>query len=136
MVIDFGTLYDFPRDLNRFFEEMMQPISISQRRTSYPPVNVSEDANALYIHACVPGIAMDELDITVTENDLVIKGVRKADEGRYYRQERGLGAFQRIFNITTNIDRDNVKATLKNGILEIVLPKAEAVKPRKISISA
>ncbi|GAB6175339.1 Hsp20/alpha crystallin family protein [Desulfobaculum senezii] len=136
MVIDFGTFYDFPRELNRFFEEVMQPVSISQRRVSYPQVNVSEDDDALYIEARVPGVAEEDIELTVTENDIVLKGMRKADDGKYYRQERGTGAFQRIFNIATNIDRDNVTATLKDGILEIVLPKAEAVKPRKISISA
>lgn len=136
MVIDFGSFYDFPRDLNRFFEEVMQPVSISQRRMSYPQVNVYEDDNAIYLDARVPGVAMEDLDLTITENDIVIKGVRKADEGKYYRQERATGAFQRIFNVSTHIDREKVTATLKNGILEITLPKAEAVKPRKISISA
>ena len=79
---------------------------------------------------------IDDLEITLTEGSLVIKGNRKADNGSYYRQERPVGVFQRIINLNVPIDADKVKARMKNGLLEIVLPKADEAKPKKISIEA
>ncbi|SKA62790.1 Hsp20/alpha crystallin family protein [Desulfobaculum bizertense] len=136
MVIDFGSFYDFPHDIDALFQEMMRPNSFSRSRASYPQVNISEDSDALYIDARMPGVKLEDIDLEVTENDLVLKGERKAEEAKYYRQERGSGQFQRVFHLSSRVDHDGVKATLRNGILEIVLPKAEAVKPRKIAISA
>jgi HSP20 family protein len=136
MVIDFSAFYDLPRQIDRFFDEFWKPNVISQRRASYPPVNITEDQTNIYVDAEIPGMDIDDLEIILTEGSLVIKGNRKADNGNYYRQERPVGVFQRIINLNVPIDADKVKAKMKNGLLEIVLPKTDEAKPKKISIEA
>jgi HSP20 family protein len=136
MVIDFSAFYDLPRQIDRFFDEFWKPNVISQRRASYPPVNITEDQTNIYVDAEIPGMDIDDLEITLTEGSLVIKGNRKADNGSYYRQEIPTGVFQRIINLNVPIDADKVKAKMKNGLLEIVLPKANEEKLKKISIES
>ena len=62
-------------------------------------------------------------------------GERKPEQGKYYRQERPMGAFQRVITLNVPIDRDAVVASLADGVLRITLPKAEEMKPRKIAIN-
>ena len=134
MVIDFSSLYDFPRQFDRVMEEFQRPYSISQRRMAYPPLNIAQDEENIYVSAEIPGVAMDDLELTITDKSLVIKGERQGEQGKFYRQERPVGAFQRVVTLGIPVARDAVKATLTDGILEVTLPKAEEVKPKKISI--
>lgn len=134
MVTELSPFFNFGRDLDRMLDGFGLPLSYSRRRTSYPPLNISEDDENLYIHCEVPGVRLEDMEITLVDSSLSIKGERKPGEGKYYRQERPAGIFQRVVNINSPVDRENVKATLKNGILEIVLPKSEETKPRKIEI--
>lgn len=134
MVIDVATLYDFPRNIEKYFD-MWGPSFISQRRMAYPPLNISEDEHNLYVRAEIPGLGIEDLDLTMTESSLVIKGERKVEQGKYFRQERPTGVFQRIVTINAPVDREKIKATMKDGLLQIVLPKAEEFKPKKISIA-
>ncbi|WP_320171420.1 Hsp20/alpha crystallin family protein [Maridesulfovibrio sp.] len=135
MVIDFGSFYNFPYEFDKIFNDVLNPHHYRRRRASYPPLNITEDENNIYVHAEVPGVAIEDVEITVTAKDLVIKGERKLPEGRYFRQERPSGVFQRIVSINTNIDTDNVSASMKDGILNIALPKATASAPRKVDIA-
>lgn len=134
MVIDFSSFYDVPRQFDRLLEEISRPYSISQRRMAYPPLNIREDADNIYVSAEIPGVAMNDLELTITDKSLVIRGERTGAQGVYYRQERPVGAFQRIVSLGVPVTREAVKASLADGILEVVLPKAEEVKPKKISI--
>lgn len=136
MVIDFNSFYDLPRELNRIFDEAMLPLKFSQRRISYPLVNLCEDDANYYVDINVPGVEKDSIDLTLTDKSLVIKGERKVEEGKYFRQERLAGNFQRIIAIPDPVDRDKIEAKYKNGVLEVVLPKSESVKPMKISIES
>ncbi len=134
MVIDFSNFYDLSRELDRFFDETSRPMFFSQRRVSYPMVNVAEDEDNFYVDANLPGVSLEELDLTLTDKNLVIKGERKPEEGRYYRRERLNGVFQRIVAVGAPVERDKVAANFKNGVLRVTLPKSEQVKPRKIAI--
>lgn len=136
MVIDFSSYYSFPTQMDKLFQEFARPFFSSQRGMAYPPLQVSEDEHAVYVRAEIPGVAMEDLDLTLTNKSLILKGERKVEKGRYYRQERPTGAFQRLIQLGSVVNRDDVKATLTNGILSITLPKAEEFKPRKISIAA
>jgi HSP20 family protein len=136
MVIDFSSYYTFPSQIDKLFEEYARPFFSSQRGFSYPPLQVSEDEHAIVVRAEIPGVAMEDLDLTLTNKSLVLKGERSVEKGRYYRQERPTGAFQRIVQLGTAVDRDAIRATLSDGILTITLPKSEEYKPRKISIAA
>ncbi len=136
MVIDFSSFYNLPRQLDRFFDEAWRPSTISQRRNAYPPVNISEDKSNIYVFSEIPGVDIEDVDITLSDGSLVIKGNRKHGTGSYYRQERPTGLFQRVVNLNVPINQDKVNAKMKDGILEIVIPKADEAIPRKISIKA
>ena len=134
MVLDFNTLYAFPGRMDRFFEEFFQPSLAEGKRFAYPPLNLSEDEANIYVRCEVPGLGMADLELTLTEKNLVVRGERRAEEGRYFRQERPAGPFQRVVQLNVPVVRDKVAATLRDGVLTVALPKAEESLPRKISI--
>jgi HSP20 family protein len=105
----------------------------------FPLINLTEDRDNYYVRAELPGVKGDELDIQVTGKNLAISGERKiAAEGegaRYHRREREAGTFSRMIGLPGDVDSDEVDAKLENGILSIVISKAEIAKPRQISVS-
>ncbi|GAU09951.1 Hsp20/alpha crystallin family protein [Desulfoplanes formicivorans] len=135
MVIDFSTYYDLPAQIDRIFEEMRKPLYFTQRRLSYPPVNICEDDRNIYVSSEIPGVEIGDIDLTLTDGSLVIKGERKSESGKYFRQERATGNFQRIITLNVPVNQGKVSATMKNGVLSIVLPKAEEAQPKKIDIT-
>ncbi len=104
----------------------------------YPAINVGEDQENFYIRSELPGMKAEELDINCVEGSLVIRGERKIapeEEGvNYHRREQEEGSFRRIISVPERVDPGKISADLKNGVLTVILPKAEEVKPRKISI--
>jgi HSP20 family protein len=96
---------------------------------------ITEDA--IVIRADVPGITPEELDITLEGDALTIRGEIQRDEGndrKYVLLERPTGKFERTLTVNTPIEHDQVEASFKDGVLTLVLPKAEAVKPRQITV--
>jgi HSP20 family protein len=133
MVLDFNTFYTFPDRFDRLVEEFLRP-AYGDRRMAYPPLNFSEDDENLYVRAEIPGVEMNDLEITLADKTLLIKGERKPEQGKYFRQERPAGAFQRVVRLNVSVERDRVTASLANGILTVTLPKSEDTKPRRVSI--
>jgi len=113
-----------------------------QQRVSagvFPLTNLTEDKNNYYVRAELPGVKGDELDIQVTGNNLAISGERKIaaeEEARYHRREREAGTFSRMIGLPGEVDTDKIGANLENGILTIVVSKAEIAKPKQISVSS
>ncbi|GAB1411091.1 Hsp20/alpha crystallin family protein [Desulfovibrionales bacterium] len=136
MVIDFSSYYDLPRSLDSFFEEFWKPSLLSQRRVSYPPVNISEDEDNLIVMSEIPGMDTEDIELTLNEKSLVIKGAKKSEVGNYYRQERPTGNFQRIVNLNIAVQSDAVKASMKDGVLIIILPKSKESRHVTIAIDA
>ena len=105
----------------------------------FPQINLTEDADKFYVRAELPGVKTDDIDMQATAKNLSISGVRKIEdenEGvRYHRREREAGKFSRVIAMPTEIDPDRIEARMQDGILTIHIPKAEAVKPRQISIN-
>lgn len=134
MVIDFSTLYDMPKDIDRLFIDMFRGPNLMQRRAAYPLINVYENEENYIVDVSAPGVPSAEMELTLAARSLVIKGERKSPEGRYFRQERGAGSFQRVISLNVPVDRDKVSAKSENGILRVTLPKTEEVKPRRIPI--
>lgn len=103
-----------------------------------PAVDVRETDEALTLLVDLPGIQREDVDITVENRTLTLRGERKfekeVDRDNYHRIERAYGLFARTFTLPTNVRTDDVKATFADGVLTLVLPKAEESKPRKISI--
>ena len=132
MVIDFSSLYEMPKEMDRILEMFRNSSVISKR--NYPMINVAESENAYIVDACLPGVALEDMELTLTARSLVIKAERKSPEGRYFRQERLAGSFQRIITLNVPVARDKVTARSENGILRVTLPKEEEVRPRRITI--
>jgi HSP20 family protein len=106
----------------------------------YPPVNVWEEGDNLFVEAELPGVK-DNLDLTVVENELILKGqcpeLVGAEEGvTYHRRERPVGSFTRVIRLPFDVDANNVKASFQDGVLLVTLPKAETAKPRKVAVRA
>ncbi|BCS88913.1 Hsp20/alpha crystallin family protein [Pseudodesulfovibrio sediminis] len=134
MVIDFNTLYNFPSRFDRVFEDFLRSPAGESRRMAYPPLNLSNDEENIYVRAEVPGVSIEDVDLTLTDKTLVLRGERKTTDEKFFRQERQCGVFHRVVNIGIPVQRDKVSASMVNGILTVTLPKSEDVKPRNISI--
>jgi HSP20 family protein len=103
----------------------------------YPPVNVWDDVENLYVEAEIPGLRREDLEISALGNEVAIKGHRPdvLKEGEtYHRQERAAGAFSRALRLPMEIDPDKIEASLNQGVLLIKLPKAAAAKARRIEV--
>jgi HSP20 family protein len=105
----------------------------------FPLVNLTEDNDAYYLRAELPGIAAGDLSIESTDNNIAISGERKipeaAQNARYHRREREAGRFSRVIALPCRINRDKIEARLSDGMLTVTVPKAEEEKPRKININ-
>ena len=123
--------------MNRRFSDFAAPFA---RATEFPAVNLWSDGNEAVVTAELPGIDPGAVDISVVGRTLTIKGGRKpdvtGDEGSYHRQERWSGSFTRTLELPFQIDPNKFEARFSKGVLEIKLPRAEADKPRKITIVA
>ena len=108
--------------------------------TYYAPlVDVTENADAFVFQADLPGARAEGLDVTFENGTLTIQArvqPRQAQGHSYLWREYGVGHFYRSFNIDTPVNADGIKAELRNGVLELYVPKAEAARSRKIAIQA
>lgn len=86
----------------------------------------------------MPGVAKDDVDIRIEDDQLIIHGSRPADEGErsYVLRERRQGDFHQVFTLDQTIDREKVDATMEKGVLTLTLHLQEAVKPRKVEVKA
>ena len=104
----------------------------------FPLMNVTEDKESYYVRAELPGLKADDLDISVTGDTLSIGGERKLaaedESARYHRREREAGRFSRIVSLPGRIDTGKVEARCTDGVLTVVLPKAEEAKPKQITV--
>ena len=108
-----------------------------QRTRGFPAVNVWENDEGFCAEAEIPGVKMEDIEITVSGNEVTVKGHREplGEEGlTYHRQERGFGEFARTIALPADVDTEKVSATLRDGVLTIIMPKAEAAKMRKIEV--
>jgi HSP20 family protein len=103
------------------------------------PMDAYTTSDTIVIRADVPGISPEDLEITLEGDTLTIRGEitrEDVDDRKYVLIERPTGKFERTLNINTPIDHDKVEASFENGVLTLTLPKAEAIKPRQITVKA
>ena len=135
---EFGELNRLQDEVNRLYETFFGKKPTRPRAEVFPPVNISEDRDTIYAKAELPGVGPEDIDITVDEESLTLKGNRKIEADRegisYHRREREGGAFNRKVSLPTRIITDKVHAETKDGILTVAMPKAEEVKPKTIEI--
>lgn len=127
------------RQMDRFADGLHPDAAAYQKPGVFPALNLSEDVHNYFVRAELPGMDAGELDIQATGKNLTISGERKIipeEEGtRYHRREREAGKFSRVLSLPGDIEATGIEAKLSNGILTIIIPKAEETKPRKIAIS-
>lgn len=105
----------------------------------YPTVDIYEDEASVTLKAEMPGMGKDEIDVQIADNAVTIAGEKKTEEKverkDYYRMERSYGSFKRVLPLPAEVDAEKVKASFKDGILELKMPKArEAVKKVKVKV--
>jgi HSP20 family protein len=103
-----------------------------------PAVDISETKDAYIIKGELPGVEKEDVDISIDNNLLSIRGEKKyektVDEDQTHRNECVYGAFERSFSLPKQVDINNVEAVFKNGILKLTVPKAEEAKPKQIQV--
>src|SRR5215471_12097628 len=115
------------------------PERMPPRPVFLPPADIYETRDSIVVLAEMPGVASDGVDITLERRVLTIRGRTAATNHAGYQRvynEYADGDYERVFTLSENIDRDRIEATLKDGVLNLVLPKAETAKARKIELKA
>ena len=101
------------------------------------PLAMWQDDDHFYVEVELPGVSDGDLDITVHNGTLSIRGERKPEEGRrYVYNGRSYGRFERVITLPRAVQADDVQAALKDGILSLTLPKSPEAKPRKITLQS
>jgi HSP20 family protein len=136
-------LRNLQEDVTHLFDQKLVKRGESDQSTAaqwLPQVDIKETANQFIIAADLPGVVPNEIEVSMEQNVLTIKGERKLDhqmEGENYsRQERFVGTFYRRFTLPEQIDSDQIEARSKQGVLEIILPKKQQSMAKKIEIKA
>lgn len=125
----FGTLSDLTNRLDWFREEM-EP-------SYFPPLEVWEEGETIRIDVEIPGVKIEDVEVSYDQGELTIKGEKKVEarEGSsLHRRERRYGSFSRTLTLPWEIVAEKVAAELKDGVLAVTLPKAEAAKPHKVAV--
>ena len=125
--------------LSRLLGDNFTPFSGAEGVGAWlPPVDIVEEADRLTLRAELPGVRTEDIDIKVENGTLVLRGEKKqekqVDTESAHRLERYYGSFTRSFVLPVSIDAEKIQARYKDGVLEVVLPKADEAKPRKIKI--
>ena len=132
----YNDLFRWSRDVDSFFN---RGSSNGESRSLSPEVDIEESENQFLITADLPGVEEKNIELTVEDGVLTISGHREESkeeerEGAILR-ERSYGSFRRSFRLGRNVNSEKIEAAYKNGVLSVVLPKAEEVKPRQIPVS-
>jgi HSP20 family protein len=131
--------WDPLRDLIALHEQIGQLVGTDAPGWT-PPVDLYETANDFILTADLPGLSREQIDISVDENKIVIRGERVGGPGdmpceQFHRVERGRGRFSRAFALPEAVDVAHVSADLKDGILTVKIPKARAGAARRVAVA-
>lgn len=127
----------FREEMDRLFEGFFGPSAVAGR--TFPAMNIWEQGDNVFAEAELPGLKNEDVEVSVVGNELTIRGRRVAAEPKgvaFHRRERGEGEFTRSLQLPVEINADKVHAAMKDGVLLVTLPKAEAAKPRKIQVTS
>jgi HSP20 family protein len=138
----FRDLVTVQDEMNSFLENFLgRPLA----RTEWiedawsPSVDISETKDNLVIKAEIPGMKKEDIEISIHDSILTLRGEKKQEKEEkdvnYHRIERSYGSFYRSFTLPASVKADKVKATYKEGVLNITLPKTEEAKPKEIPIN-
>lgn len=138
----FGGLNGIHQRMNELFEEAFgysRPYRTAANAPWWPAVDILESKDGYLIRAELPGMKREDFNLEVKEGTLTLTGERRFEEAangvEYHRVERVSGKFSRSFSLPQTVNSSEIKATYRDGILEIHVPKAEEAKPKQIAIS-
>ncbi|MBI9110692.1 Hsp20/alpha crystallin family protein [Maridesulfovibrio ferrireducens] len=131
-------LLDLMEDLGKW------PLSAFDRfpfeAEDFPPLDICEDEKEITIKAELPGLKPEDIDVTINQGRLTIKGEKKFEDeekrDNYHRIERSYGSFQRSVSLPSNVETTQINAKFKNGILNLVIPKNETSESTKVKIES
>lgn len=126
-------------EMDRLFEDLLTPMTPHRRSGALvPAVDIEETPEAYVFRADLPGVDAKDVKVSVTGDTLTFKGERKrgseSTDGAVHRVERSYGVFERSFTLGVPVRNDAVKASYKDGVLEIRVPKADEARPREIEV--
>jgi len=129
--------------LDRLFNEArraeQQPEDEPLRASWLPAVDVHENENEITLRAELPGMKEDDIELTIDRGRLTVQGEKRLEkedtDGEYRRIEASYGSFYRSFPLPDTVDPDNINARFEHGVLHVTLPKVEAAKPKRISLT-
>ncbi len=132
----------FDHLFDAFFGEDSRLPVLAGNAAFTPRIDVKEDDVSYEISAELPGLEEKDIELSVSDGSLVLRGeksdAREAKEGKYYREERIYGRFERAFHLPDGVEADKIEAKFKNGVLAITLPKKEEAKEvvRQVEVKA
>jgi HSP20 family protein len=136
---------DLFRNMERWQRDMERRLfsnrsNMADDNRVFPPINIYDDGENYIARAEIPGVKPEDIDVTVTGQTLTLRGQREIlpidDDSCYHRRERRAGEFRRALDLPEQVDSSKVHAKYTHGVLEILLPRAEQAKLRKISVNA
>ena len=139
-----GGLFSFD-EFDDFFDDFLSrkwprltdwglPVSLEK---GFPKVDIIDHDNEIEVQAALPGVSKDDLEVSINNQTITIRTSTKEEkkvEGKYYRREITRGEFQRTLSLPENVDDEHAKASFKDGILKVTIPKTEKSKRRTIEI--
>jgi len=133
-----GDLWDLQDEINRAFRGFSGTRDRGELAAWAPAVDICEDREAVKLTAELPGMRKDDVKIGVEDGVLTIKGERKFSEEtkkeNFYRIERSYRTVQRSFTLPPTVETDKIKAQMKDGVLNLLIPKKEEAKPKEVKI--
>jgi HSP20 family protein len=128
---------DLEGQFNRLFGELARDYDFFDRGWA-PAMDLKEDEHAFTVEADLPGLKKEDIDVSVVDNIVTIKGERKheseTNEKGYHRVERRYGTFERSFEIPGGFAAENISAQFSDGVLRVMLPKREESKPKQVEV--
>jgi HSP20 family protein len=137
----FGRLSDLRDEIDRIFESPLTELTRTAPLLSgwAPALDVYEEKDHFIVKAELPGMKKEDIEVSFTDGSLSISGERKSEtkheDAEVYRAERFFGRFQRTVTLPTPVAVDKTKASYKDGVLTVTLPKTEEAKPKHIDVS-
>ncbi len=132
-------------EMNRLFDDFFSGFPFPERRRGLmegewaPTVDVAETDENIIVTAELPGVKQNDVEISVVNDVLTLKGEKREEKEikkeNYHRIERSYGSFQRSITLPTGVHADKAKATYKDGVLTVTIPKVEEAKPKSIKIN-
>lgn len=126
-------------EIDRMLEDFMRLEPTTAWEYAYPPCNLINTNDELILYCELPGLNREDFHVEVVDNHLILRGEKRFPEmpegAQWVRHERSYGKFNRTIDLPYPVDRDKVKATFHDGVLEVHLPKTEEVRAREITVS-